>query len=160
MAPIGGLRSISVGQHCQWREILFLTFLLRRIPGSSSWFLHLESCKHMVILPDSSSLIHRQMKASWGNGVMCPGTLLWLMEGNIHLKRPMAPPFLDLHLSIGYTLLGNFINSPCVSRQDKKTNGCTFKTCISGNSEPRLSQPTFKFTCNHGNSIDASCHGT
>lgn len=82
-------------------------------------------------------LMSGQMKA-WGNGVMCPWTLLWLMDRNIYLKRPVAPPFRDPCMSIGYTLLENTINSHYVSSQVKKTNGCVFKTCSSGNSEPRL----------------------
>lgn len=79
---------------------------------------------------DSPSFLMRGQMKAWGNGVMCPWTLLWLMEGNVYMKRPMALPFLNMHMSAGYTLLGNFINSHYVSSLDKKTDGCVFKTCM------------------------------
>ena len=79
---------------------------------------------------------------------------------NVYYEEPLAPPLPGLHWSTGYALLRNGTHSHYLSSLDKKTNGCLFKTCSSKSSEPRLSQLTFRFTCNHDNTIDVSCHGT
>lgn len=100
---------------------------LRRIPGSGSRFLHLGSCKHTVIQP------HPPRVGRWRHGGI---TWPWILEENIYLKRPLALSSPGLHLSKGYTLLGNAINSHYFSGQDQKTNGCIFKTCSSGTPSP------------------------
>lgn len=153
---IGGWHSVFIGQLChRWKEIVFLTFHLRRFPGSGSQFLlwTVASTRRFSPAPQA------WRRQTWGNCVMCPGALLWLQE-NLYLKRPVAPTFPDLQVSTGYAVLGNAINSHYFSSQDKQTNRYIFKTRRPGNSDRRLPQLAFRFTRNHDNSIDACCQGT
>lgn len=158
-----GLHSSSVGRHCRrWREILWLTLPLRRFPGSGSWFLHWRAastqwCPHPpVMLP---SPMYGLMKALCGEF----GDVSWdttLTVGEHLFEEGCGSPFPWPGSVHRLRLTEKGYSSHYISSLDKKTSGCLFKTGSSESSEPGLSQLAFRFTCNHDNSLDASCHGT
>ena len=134
---------------------MLLTFHLSGIPGSGSWLLHQRVAHAMLLLLP----VCEQMKV-WGICVRCPGTPLCLLEENVYLKSPW------FHLSLA-----------CISPQARPCQETahiliTFLAWTRRQMDvslrhgaPRaqspgsLSQLTFRFTCNHDNAIDASCHG-
>ena len=114
-----------------------------------------KSCSRMLLLLP----VCEQMKV-WGICVRCPGAPLRLLEENVYLKS------LWFHLSLA-----------CISPQARPCQETahiliTFLAWTRRQMDvslrhgaPRaqspgsLSQLTFRFTCNHDNAIDASCHG-
>lgn len=135
---------------------MLLAFHLRGNAGSGSWLLH-QRAAHAIILLFP---VREQMKV-WGICVRCPGTPLRLLEENVYFKN------LWFHLSLA-----------CISPQARPCRETahvliTFLAWTrrqmdvslrhgapSAQSPGSLSQLTFRFTCNHDNATDASCHGT
>ena len=104
--------------------------------------------------------VREQMKV-WGIGVRCPGTPLRLLEENVYLQN------LWFHLSLAHISLQA---RPCremahvlitfLAWTRRQMDVSLRHGSPSAQSPGSLSQLTFRFTCNHDNAIDASCHGT
>lgn len=108
VAHIGGLHSSSLGQHCRrWREILFLTFHPRRIPGnahgSSIWWVASTQWFSPVPHGWADEGVGKLCEVSWDTTLAAGWEHLFWETGGSTFPRPASVT--------GYILLGNAINS-------------------------------------------------